>query len=450
MQFPIFQMPYLGNGMLIGLVAVIHVLIGHGVAVGAIAMVALAEYQSYRTSSAEWDRMAHGLLQLSIWLIAGLGSLLGVGIWFTIATTEARGTAGMLRVFFAPWFAEWIAFVAEVIILLIYDHTWLRWTAGRDKLRHVWLGFSYTGVAVVSLFLITGILGFMLTPDYWPWDHNFWLAFFNVTFLPQSFVRLGGSLLLGAVIALGYAIFSRPGQALLGAPLRLFGRVLLAALGVSALAAWWYFFVVPPRFRAHVIFAIITSKLSQQPWLFWIANGLGVAVLLLLVLAALKASRAGVRVLSVVGILCCAAFFTEFERAREFIRGPYIMPGYLYTNQILLAESPLYQEQGLLANSYWYNATLDTPSIERQGAYAYGRNCSACHTIGGLNNIAAKVQGRTEDGIYVILGHTSEMVPFMPPFSGTDDERHAVASYLYQIATGQLQVGSPSRYLLGR
>ncbi len=50
----------------------------------------------------------------------------------------------------------------------------------------------------------------------------------------------------------------------------------------------------------------------------------------------------------------------------------------------------------------------------------FGRNCSACHIIGGINSIQDAVKGRSEDGIIVILGHTHEMVPFKPPFSGTE------------------------------
>jgi len=50
------------------------------------------------------------------------------------------------------------------------------------------------------------------------------------------------------------------------------------------------------------------------------------------------------------------------------------------------------------------------------------------------------------DGIYVILGHTQEMVPFMPPFSGTDQERRAMADFLFGLADGSIKPGVPSRF----
>ena len=43
MQFPVYQVPYAGNGMVIGINAIIHVLVSHGVAIGAFAVVVLAD-----------------------------------------------------------------------------------------------------------------------------------------------------------------------------------------------------------------------------------------------------------------------------------------------------------------------------------------------------------------------------------------------------------------------
>ena len=62
------------------------------------------------------------------------------------------------------------------------------------------------------------------------------------------------------------------------------------------------------------------------------------------------------------------------------------------------------------------------------------QNCSACHTIGGLHDIRNRVKNRSEDGIFVYLSHISEMVPFIPPFSGTEAERRILVRFLHRLA----------------
>jgi mono/diheme cytochrome c family protein len=74
------------------------------------------------------------------------------------------------------------------------------------------------------------------------------------------------------------------------------------------------------------------------------------------------------------------------------------------------------------------------------------QNCSACHTIGGINDIRTRVKNRSEDGIFVYLSHISEMVPFMPPFSGTEAERRILARFLYRLAQDRIHLSAPSRY----
>ncbi|MDA8240978.1 MAG: c-type cytochrome, partial [Nitrospiraceae bacterium] len=163
-------------------------------------------------------------------------------------------------------------------------------------------------------------------------------------------------------------------------------------------------------------------------------------------LSAMRGSTLLVKILILPAILISMGFVSEFERIREFIRGPYLMPGYMYANQVLLKETLVLDKEGLLKNAYWYNSITKRPDVVNQGAYLFAQNCSACHTIGGINDIAKRVQGRTEDGIFVILGHTHDMVPFMPPFSGTEQERRVMARFLDELSTGKLKMGTPSRF----
>lgn len=446
MDFPIFQVPYLGNGMSIGLNAILHVVISHGVAIGVMAMVAISEYYGWKRSSVEWEVFSKDLLKPAVIIITGVGAVTGVGIWFITSALSPTGIGAMLRVFFWPWFIEWGVFTLEVIVILVYYFTWERWM-GEKKRSHVYLGFVYLLLALCSAFLITGILGFMLTSDGWPWNKSFWSAFFNPSFLPQLLLRIAGGFGLGILFSIAFLLFSRREKPFRQEALRLFGKGILISLVGSVIFSWWYFKVVPSSFKTNAVFSVLTSHFSQQPELFWFANLMAVALVLIFSFSALRGRILLSKVLILPVLLISIGFVTEYERAREFIRGPYLMPGYMFANQVLLKEDLFFDKEGVLGNAYWYDQTVTRPDVITQGTYLFGQNCSACHTIGGINDIRDRVRGRPEDGIFVILKHAHEMVPFMPPCSGTDDERRVLASFFYQLSAGEMEIGAPSRFV---
>lgn len=441
MQYPAFVFPWLGNGMLIALDAVLHVIISHGVAIGAVGMIVLAEYIGLCRNEEEWDRFAHGFLKTLIIIITGVGAPTGVGIWLVTSIVAPKGIASLLRVFFWPWFIEWMVFTLEVILLLLYYFSWEK-LAGDQKKRHVRLGIYYVISALASAFLISGILSFMLTPDGWPTQRGLLQAFFNPTFLPHLFTRLGIAGTLGGVFALSYAAFSANATAVRQPALRLFSKISVASLLCTVAGTGWYLAVVPSRYTVHIPFALLTSRLSDRPYLITVVATLILVVIVLFSVVAYSGTLRLTRVLAVPAMLCAIFYVVGFERAREFIRGPYLMPGYLYANQLLLTENHLMAKEGITRTTPWY-ATLADGTAAGQGAFLFAQNCSACHTLRGINGIAFRVQGRTEDGLAVMVAHLNEMVPFMPPFSGTVEERRILARYLANLPTAG---SDPSRY----
>lgn len=432
LPFPMFQPPFLGNGMVIGLNAVIHVVLSHGVAIGVVTMIATAAWMGWRRGHPEWDTLAGDLLKPTVIIITGVGAVTGVGIWFTTSAIAPRGIGAMLRVFFWPWFAEWLVFTSEVIGILLLYFYWSRWTAERKKYR--WqAGFGYALLGSLSAFLITGILGFMLTPDAWPNRKTLVSGFFNPSFYPQLVFRLGESIAMGALFVILFMLFTRRPPRFRRAALRIYSIIFGASLAVFGVSAWWYFSVVPATYKTHAIFSILTSHYSQIPDAFLAVNAAGFAFLIAMLISGMLRSVTAARLLIIPAIVFQIGFAAEYERVREFIRGPFLMPGYMYVNQVLLKETPLLDKQGMLGHSFWFATIERTPDVERQGAYLFGRNCAMCHTIGGLNDIRDRLRGRTLDGVAVILAHTHEMVPFMPPFSGTAAERRIAAQFLFEL-----------------
>lgn len=442
MEFPVYQVPFAGNGLIIGLNAVLHVLISHGLAVGGFAMVLLAlgaDQLTFRTRSLEWTALASRLLKFVVITTTVLGAVTGAGIWLTITALAPRGAASMLRVFFWPWFIEWAAFLLEVVVILRF---YLAWIGNHPRRRRI-LRVTATiyGVTVfASAFLITGILGFMLTPGGWPENRNWLDGFFNPSFPPQLLARLALAMTLGSLVAIGFTLWPRRSQEFQNQAVALFAAVLGTSLLVFIVAAGWYFSVVPLAYSVRSVFSVLTSRLASWPALFYGGNLLALLLLVLLVVAGRLRRPTLVRALAIPALLAFIAVVGQFERIREFIRGPFLMPGYMYVSGPLLEERPFFARHAALPHQPWYPAPpADARSVTTAGAFLFAQNCTGCHTVGGLNSITDRLRGRSEDGIYVLLGRTHEMVSFMPPLATNTLERRMVARFLYELTAGRLQ-----------
>jgi mono/diheme cytochrome c family protein len=133
------------------------------------------------------------------------------------------------------------------------------------------------------------------------------------------------------------------------------------------------------------------------------------------------------------------------EWVREAVRKPYIIYDYMYSNSVLVSEKEKFLAEGYLTHSKWAaNAELGMRNAEwisnsalriPHSALQMGRNlflgqCAICHTIEGYNGLRHLVRGWTEEDAYEVLGTLDRIKGFMPPFVGTDEERHALAEFL--------------------
>lgn len=447
MIFPILHIPGLGDGMTIALDAVLHVLISHGVAIGLTAMLVLFQTMSWLGKGQFWGQITLSLLSPLVVVVTSIGAVTGVGIWFITGALAPEGIGSLIHLFFWPWFIEWAAFTAEVVLLLIYYYLWERLEKERRGLLLA-LGWGYVLVAVISAFLISGILAFMLTPDGWPWGQTFREAYFNPTFIPQFLLRVAGGLSLGALFILSWTAWRFKGlREERERALRLSGGVFLGAAVVASVCAFVYFSRVPQTYLTHWKFAVATSYFSQTPHLLPILNLLAALFILATALAALLRRRALSRILCIPTIILCVGLVMEFERVREFVRGPYLMPGYMYANQIPLVENEALRDENgaFLPRIRWVNGkkSLSPDILAAQALFA--ANCGVCHTEGGINDIRERIAGRTLDGVNAIIGITQELAPFMTPFTGSDEERLLLANYLYMSANHDPRIHQPSR-----
>jgi len=436
MTFPLIHVPWLGDGMTIALNAVVHVLISHGVAIGMTILIVLFQNLGAMGRGEFWEETARTLLKPVVIVTTSVGAVTGVGIWFITGILAPEGIGSLIHLFFWPWFIEWWAFTTEVVFLLVYYFLWDRLARHRPRLLMA-LGWGYVAVALSSAVLISGILGFMLTPDGWPQGGTFTQAYFNPTFVPQFMLRISAGIALGALLILGWTGWRFKGTANeRGRVLRLTGLVMLLAMASTAVFAWVYFSRVPQTYLTHWKFAVATSVWSQVPNLLPVLNTVAVACLVLAAMAGLLKRRKTGVILFLPALILAVGMVAEFERVREFVRGPYLLPGYMYANQTRMVrqEAASRQDRPLLPSLDWVNATTDNAPAARAGRALFDANCGVCHTIGGINDITVRLRGRTLESVNAITSITESMVPFMTPFNGSEQERLTMSTYLYSLA----------------
>ena len=162
MNYPVWFLPQLGGGLLIAIIAVLHVVISH-LAVGGGLFLVLTERKAVLTKNnalLEYVRK-HSWFFLLLTMV--FGGMSGVGIWFIIALVNPAATSSLIHTFVFGWAIEWVFFLAEIVALLIYYYRFGK----MDHKSHMTLGWLYFIFAWLSLFVINGILCFMLTPGKW-------------------------------------------------------------------------------------------------------------------------------------------------------------------------------------------------------------------------------------------------------------------------------------------
>ncbi len=76
--------------------------------------------------------------------------------------------------------------------------------------------------------------------------------------------------------------------------------------------------------------------------------------------------------------------------------------------------------------------TIQAHTTPVSGAAVFDAACAMCHGPTADFPIRPRVAQKSEADLYAMIGHLPERNPAMPPFEGTDSERHALAKYLVE------------------
>lgn len=489
MNYPIWEVP--AGGLLIALVAIVHVFVSH-FAVGGGLFLVLTERKARREGDAALLAYVRRHSGFFVLLTLVFGALTGVGIWFTIGLVHPAATSSLIQIFVWFWAIEWTFFATEIAAALVYYYGWDRLSPA----THLRVGWIYAFSAWMSLVVINGILTFMLTPGAWPETRNVWDALLNPTYWPALAARTFAAIGLAGLYALLTA--SWMAGAGLKAHLARYAAVkwvLPMAVALPLSLAWYLWaaaaagvpvggvFGTAGAPAGEAVLALVQGTQTGHPIPRYaaLASAMGGLLLVVLVFALVLRRPATFGPAAVAPLMLCGLVtFGGAEFVREGLRKPYVINQYMFVNGVRL---PGYgpPASGLEASSAG-NFPVDRFSIEalnRTGviaaagyvhpatshlspedtigrAHAEGRAvfallCRACHTMDGYLAIRPLVRGRTLATLEGVVARLAVPVDeqgvatswdrrglrlatwrdrHMAPFAGTDAERHALAVYL--------------------
>ncbi len=446
--------------MLIALIATLHALINHSLAVGFLPLMAWLENKGVLNSgpdeitNAEWDTMVYKMMWTAFIITTTIGAMTGVGIWFSVSLVSPDSIASLIRVFYYAWFLEWMIFVTEVVLILIYFLTWKSANKSlKAKMRHIKFGWYLSVFSWVTMALIVSILGFMMDPGNWGNERTLISAFTNPLYIPQLLYRTPLAMVLGGTFGLFLvSVFTKSGDEMREKAFKAIGKWILCWLPFAVVGSIYYFNVIPKTQLANMSVAIGTQAFQQWYDIMWkVILGATSIILFAAIISVWRPRVLRTPVLAVT-LVFALAFMGLFERVREFIRKPYIISNYMYSNLLREEDYPLYKKDGVLK---WatYNST---PEITPENKIEAGRNvfiltCSRCHTTNGINSITDvfnKMYGNTGKPYdvvsmknYISNLHTAR--EYMPPFPGNKKEIDALVDYIKQLqVTGEVLEGA--------
>jgi len=466
MHYPWWYVPGLTGPMLIAIVAVVHVLVAH-YAVGGGILIAIENSHAIRKGDDKYRNYWKKHTQFFVLLTVVFGAITGVGIWWTIGLASPLATEMLIRTFVFGWAIEWVFFIVEITAALTVYYYWDR----LPKNTHKTIAWIYALFAWLTLVAITGITAFMLNSaglfgNWNPETPNFWLAFFNVQFIPQVILRTGGCLMLATLYVYVHAAWTlRNDPQLLEKVVRRMSRPLMAGIVLLFLGVALWFPNLPPA-SLQMLESAATLNI-----LFVLLVAWGIILTVLTVLGPIRHPKSMNLGFAVCLFLFGFAALTAAEFVREAVRKPFIVDKFVYGHQIFASEiNDGKRAGGFLESGYWtekfarkiyekpfpeFYHPIDTNGnliagesfqypvnlnlLDREDRLALGQalfmhHCNNCHALDrGYSAIAPMLVGASQEGIAAKIRSLNVPAFFMPPWCGTDPEADVLAEYLESV-----------------
>jgi len=337
---------------------------------------------------------------------------------------------------------------------------------------HAVIGGIYALAAWISLVLITGITAFMLNIDgllgNWNETHDFWHAFINVQWLPQTIMRTGAALVFGILYVYAHAavVLQNDEMTRIQVVQRM-NKPFLCGL-ILVLAGFVGWFVNLPE---------ISRVILERSAALNVLSGFFVASIMLIFVLMLLGPMRDPKTLNGGFAVCLFLFgvtaLATGEFVREAVRKPYIVDRVVLGNQILVADVERLQKTGLLENGYWTSlalqkeypelwhnvstadisgnalaenidhfdesALLHYPKEKRllAGRMIFMYHCNNCHAAEhGLSALGPLVYGESQRSLVQTVKNLNNVLG-MPPWCGNDAEANLLAEYLQTLTKNE-------------
>ncbi|MCA9799163.1 MAG: cytochrome ubiquinol oxidase subunit I [Cyanobacteria bacterium HKST-UBA04] len=431
MNYPIWDVPYLGVTGIIGLISCFHICIVN-FAVGGGMYFAVTEQWAYKTNDEGVYDFLKRLSKFFLLLTTVAGAVSGIGIWWAVSLGNPNSIHTLIQTFTLGWAEEWVFFIAELATAFVYYYTW-----GKiSKEQHLKLAWFYAVFSVLTLVIINGILSFMMTPGAWLTTKNWLLGFFNETYWPLLFMRL--VVFAAAAGMYAFVVAARiQDEATKTKVLQYTTKWFIPLFIIGPLVGFWYFKNLPPDAVTNVMTGIQASGvgnfsiLARTFYLSLIMTG----TILVFAFVGPYLNPKGFSFHAAVLFLLCGLFVTSIgEFTREMLRKPYVIYGYMYSNGIVKDKVPELNKVGYLKSSKWVHDGMTPVEI---GESMFKSQCLMCHTRHGYRSMERLLGERDEQSITAFLQmlqmtdkEKNPYVGIMPPLVGTPDEVAALATYL--------------------
>jgi cytochrome bd-type quinol oxidase subunit 1 len=446
MNYPFWDIPILGSGWVIGIIAIFHVMISQ-FAVGGGLYLPMAERKAQRMTDpglrAAWHKQLISHSKFFLILTGVFGTVSGVGIWFAIGLTHPEGTSTLIHNFVFGWAMEWVFFLVELATAAVYYYTWDR----IDEKLHLTVGWVYAGASAATLIIINGILAFMLTPgDTWlsvagtgMEASKFWNAFFNPTYWPSLFLRTCVCASLAGVWALITAsrIDGDKQPALKSSLVKWSVKWLVPSFVAMPFLMIWYYMMVPASQQALLTLGIDTINAGTFSTVTRMALVIIVTSATIIGVAYFLAYRNPVdfKLSHAMSVLLLALIATGAgEYSREMLRKPYVIGRWMYSNGVRVKSVDRINQEGYLAHSNW--VWNESASSYSRGEAIFRGECGSCHTLGGYRPLKTLLAGRDRANIgsFITMLHDyksdSPYRRFMPPMVGTKQDVDDLTDFL--------------------
>lgn len=438
MSYPVWDVAFLGSGLVVAILAILHVLVSH-LAIGGGAFLFGAELWAARQEEAEQQRIRAFLHRFGTFFLVFttvFGAVTGVGIWFSIQLANPEATSLLIHQYAFAWAIEWVAFLGELSVLYLYYYGWEHNTLRMQR----FLAGAYFVIAWASLFIINGILTFMLTPGRWtPWNHDLAAGFFNPGFAPSLLVRTLVMLLLAALAAILVATRIHDDDALKVRVIRFAVKWAIPAAVLLPPLLLWYWSTLPANATKLAEGGVVgvmggrMEAIARHAWLMGTAAALLTIGLLVVGLRPRVVTTTG----AVALLLTAQLGVLGAEFFREMARKPYVIYGVLYSNGLWKSTDDADRARPFLGRARWHPEVA--PLSREHGEWVFRLQCVNCHTRDGYRGLLERTSTWTVDSGERWL-ERMDAQGVMPPFQGTAEDRKALAKYLVGLRGGSGEV----------